>query len=86
MVNGTSYRENKRIQEIMCEESIAKSFLNLIKDIIVQIQEVQYTQNKLNERNHTTQANNIAENHRQALKAFQSEERVRGKLLQNDQH
>lgn len=37
----------------MCEESIAKSVLNLIKDIIIQIQEVQYTQSKLNERNHT---------------------------------
>lgn len=34
----------------MCEESTAKSFLNLIKDIIIQIQEVQYTQSKLNER------------------------------------
>ena len=34
----------------MCEGSTAKSFLNLIKDIIIQIQEVQYTQSKLNER------------------------------------
>ena len=33
-----------------------------------------------------TQATNIVENHRQALKSIQSEERVRGKLLQNDQH
>lgn len=67
----------------MCEESIAKSFLNLIKDIIVQIQEVQYTQMK---EITPTQATNIVENHRQALKSIQSEERVRGKLLQNDQH
>ena len=71
----------------MCEESIAKSVLNLIKDIIIQIQEVQYTQSKLNERNHTqTQPTNIAENHKQVLKSIQSEERVRDKLLQNDQH